>query len=84
MASPKRSTPKCNTPTGPYHQFLSAVRAAGATKLCPSCYAFVLPMHETCPDWRALGLAAYSAEPVILTLEGGLVAEPAAELAEVA
>jgi hypothetical protein len=83
MARTNGSTLKSSTPTGLYHQFLKAVRAAGATRFCAGCVALVLPTHEGCPDWASLGLARFVAAPVVLTLAGGLEAEPVAELAEV-
>ena len=71
----QRSAKRSDTPTGPYLQYVKAIKAAGATEFCGACYSHVLPGHVECPDWRALGLPVFSAPAAVLVLDGGLVAE---------
>lgn len=80
MATRKVSTSRGTTPTGPYHQLVKAIRAAGATELCRACFCWVMPGHSECPDWSVLGLPTFSAPAAVLVLDGGLEEEPVSDM----
>jgi hypothetical protein len=46
----KEKEPAPRRDSGLSDQFLAAIRAAGATDLCPKCFCYVLPGHA-CHPW---------------------------------